>query len=155
MKNEEAVKEALIKKFGLSENLVRIQRTRRIFVDDAGQDFARILDFASGELGFSVLCAITGLDDGARYEFIYHLARPKGEMLNIKIYTPRDNSTIRTITGKFPGAEIFERELVDLLGVKVDGLGEGNRYPLSDDWPKGEYPLRKDWVSKNKKAEDK
>jgi len=155
MTREEVAKAALIKKFGFLENLVRIQRERRIFIDDAGQDFDRILDFASEDLGFSVLCAITGSDDGKRYEFIYHMARPKGDMLNIKIYTPRDGSRVKTITDKFPGAEIFERELTDLLGVKIDGLGEGNRYPLSDDWPEGEYPLRKDWVKKDKKPEGK
>jgi Ni,Fe-hydrogenase III component G len=45
----------------------------------------------------------------------------------------------------FVGAEIYERELVDLLGVKVEGLPSGNRYPLMDDWPKDQFPLRKDW----------
>jgi Ni,Fe-hydrogenase III component G len=34
---------------------------------------------------------------------------------------------------------------VDLLGIKVNGLASGHRYPLPDNWPKGEYPLRKDW----------
>ena len=46
---------------------------------------------------------------------------------------------------RFPAAEIYERELIDLLGAKVAGLPEGKRYPLPDDWPAGEYPLRKDW----------
>ena len=34
---------------------------------------------------------------------------------------------------------------MDLLGIKVNGLAEGQRYPLPEDWPKGDYPLRKDW----------
>ena len=41
-----------------------------------------------------------------------------------------------------------ERELMDLLGAKVEGLPAGKRYPLSDDWPTDEYPLRKDWKKK-------
>jgi len=60
---------------------------------------------------------------------------------------------IKTITDIFPPADIYERELEDLLGAKVDGLGDGKRYPLPDDWPKGEYPLRKDWKAANKKKE--
>jgi Ni,Fe-hydrogenase III component G len=34
---------------------------------------------------------------------------------------------------------------MDLLGIKVEGLPEGRRYPLPDNWPQGQYPLRKDW----------
>jgi Ni,Fe-hydrogenase III component G len=34
---------------------------------------------------------------------------------------------------------------VDLLGIQVQGLPTGNRYPLPDDWPANQYPLRKDW----------
>ncbi len=52
---------------------------------------------------------------------------------------------LKTITDYFSSAEIYERELVDLLGVRVEGLKEGKRYPLPDDWPAGQYPLRKDW----------
>ena len=29
--------------------------------------------------------------------------------------------------------------------MQVQGLPPGNRYPLPDDWPQGQYPLRKDW----------
>ena len=45
----------------------------------------------------------------------------------------------------FPGAELYERELVDMFGISVEGLPAGNRYPLPDDWPQGQHPLRKDW----------
>jgi len=34
---------------------------------------------------------------------------------------------------------------MDLFGAKVEGLPEGPRYPLPDDWPKNQFPLRKDW----------
>ena len=49
------------------------------------------------------------------------------------------------MSDRFPAAHIYERELVDLLGAKVEGLPPGNRYPLPDDWPEVQYPLRKDW----------
>ena len=59
--------------------------------------------------------------------------------------TPRANPHLPTITGVFPGAEPYERELADLLGITIDGLAPGRRYPLPDDFPAGQYPLRKDW----------
>ena len=49
------------------------------------------------------------------------------------------------MTGKFSNAEYYEKELVDLLGFRVEGLPPGPRYPLPDDWPEGQYPLRKEW----------
>ena len=69
-------------------------------------------------------------------------------MLNIRISVDRNNPVIKTITHDFPGADIYEREVMDLLGAKVEGLPPGKRYPLSDDWPTDEYPLRKDWKKK-------
>jgi membrane-bound hydrogenase subunit beta len=32
-----------------------------------------------------------------------------------------------------------------LLGAQVEGLPQSSRYPLPDNWPKGQFPLRKDW----------
>jgi Ni,Fe-hydrogenase III component G len=69
-------------------------------------------------------------------------------LINLKTSAPKENPQIKSITQYFPSAEIYERELVDLFGAKVEGLAPGNRYPLTDDWPPGEYPLRKDWKAK-------
>ncbi|MEI6093142.1 MAG: NADH-quinone oxidoreductase subunit C, partial [bacterium] len=60
-------------------------------------------------------------------------------------YAPKSNPVIKTITDTFPGGDLYERELTDLLGAKIDGLPNGIRYPLPDGWPEGQYPLRKDW----------
>jgi Ni,Fe-hydrogenase III component G len=95
-----------------------------------------------------VLCAITGLDEGQNLSVVYHLAKDDGTVLNLKTSVDKNNPVIRTITDSFSSAEVYERELVDLLGFKVEGLSKGNRYPLTDDWPKDEYPLRKDWKPK-------
>ena len=66
-------------------------------------------------------------------------------MLNLKLAVPKAKPVIKTVSGLFPGCVIYERELVDLLGAEVEGLPPGERYPLPDNWPAGQYPLRKDW----------
>jgi len=104
-----------------------------------------VFDHAVRDLGFSILCAITGLDEGGRFAFIYHIAKPDGTILNLKTSASKEGASIKTIIDAFPAADIYEREISDLLGVKVEGLAPGRRYPLPDDWPVGEYPLRKDW----------
>jgi len=147
MVNEEIVKEDLLKKFPYLEGKISIPRSRRIFVDIELAKFEEVFLFAKGELEFTHLCTITGLDEGESIGIIYHLSR-KQKLLNFKTSIPKNNPVLKSIIKYFPSAEIYERELVDLLGVKVEGLPEGYRYPLTDDWPKDEFPLRKDWKPK-------
>jgi membrane-bound hydrogenase subunit beta len=145
---EENIQSEIIKKFAFLDGKVTVQRPRRLFVDVSQEKFANLFEYAIKNLEFTILCAITGLDEGTGFGIIYHLARESGIMLNIKTTIDRGNPVLKTITGSFLCADIYERELVDLLGIKVEGLPPGNRYPLPDDWPAGEYPLRKDWKKK-------
>jgi len=146
MTREENIKQELIKKFNFSEDKIRIARARRIFLETDSRIFWQVLDYAIKQLKFDDLCTITGLDDGDKLSFIYHLDEKEGIVLSIKMSAPKDNPVIKTITSYFPSADAYERELIDLLGAKVEGLPSGNRYPLTDDWPQGQYPLRKDWT---------
>ena len=148
MTKEENIQNELIKKFGFLEGKITVRRARRIFAEVPLKNFNEVFEYALKNLSFVMLCTITGLDETQTLGFIYHIAREDGIMLNIKVSVDRNDPVIKTITGYFPGADIYERELMDLLGTKVQGLPEGTRYPLSDDWPAGEYPLRKNWKKK-------
>ncbi|MDD5085542.1 MAG: NADH-quinone oxidoreductase subunit C [Candidatus Omnitrophica bacterium] len=150
MGQEEKIREGFLAAFGYLQDKITIQRSRRIFVTVDIEKFAEVFDFAVKKLGFSVLCVITGLDEGDRLTFIYHLDDGSGVMLNLKTGVSKERPVIKTVTEYFPSAEVYERELVDLLGAKVEGLLPGYRYPLPDGWPSGEYPLRKDWIPENK-----
>lgn len=153
MSSEETIKQELISKFGYLEGKIKIQRPRRIFLETEQQNFGEIFDYAVKHLKFPHLCTISGLDEQHKLSFIYHLAQDSGVLLNLKIAVPKENAVLKTVIAYFPGAEIYERELTDLLGVKIEGLPAGHRYPLTDDWPAGQYPLRKDWkVSPPEKA---
>lgn len=153
--SQDEILQNLLKKFPFLEGKIRAPRARRIFSDDITANFDEVFNYAVKDLEFSILLTITGLDEGQRLTFIYHVARVDGNILSIKISAPKSDPIIKTIIPKFFGADIYERELVDLLGVRVEGLPEGNRYPLPDDWPKGEYPLRKDWKKPAKLEEGK
>ena len=145
MSQEEKIQQELLNKFPFLENTVRIQRARRIFAEVPYEKFGEVFDFAVKELAFCVLCALTGLDEGATFGFVYHVSDVSGIVLNIKTSLPRENPVLTSITPYFASADIYERELVDLFGIHVEGLREDKRYPLPDDWPQGQYPLRKDW----------
>ena len=144
MKEAEKIKQELLQNFNLPDETIRIQRPKRLWLETDPGKFAEIFDYAVKQAGFTFLCTITGLDEGADFGLIYHLSSDDGVMLNLKTKTPKEQP-IKTITGYFPSGAIYERELIDLLGIKVTGLPEGRHYPLPDDWPEGQHPLRKDW----------
>lgn len=153
--NAETAKNELIKKFTYLADSIKVQREKRLTAEVPYKNFADLFDYCINGIKFSILCTITGLDEGERMGFIYHLADESGTILNIKTSVPKANPVIKTVLNYFPAAEIYERELIDLLGAKVDGMPEGGRYPLPDDWPAGQYPLRKDWKQDASKEEVK
>ena len=149
MTQEEIIVQDLIKKFPILNGKASVQRIRRILAEIDGGIFEDVFSYSQQYLGFTVLCTITGLDEGPTLGFIYHMSRTDGITLSLKFSMPKDKSIIKSMVKYFPSSDIYERELIDLLGAQVEGLPEGNRYPLPDDWPKDEHPLRKDWKSKS------
>jgi len=151
MMDIQALATELSTRFALPEGAVKVQRATRLWVEVDRAMFSEVFDYTVKSLGFTILCTITGLDLGADLGFIYHLARDGGVMINLKTRCPKAES-IRTVTSYFPCADIYERELVDLFGARVEGLPTGARYPLPEDWPEGEHPLLKDWKPKTTEA---
>lgn len=142
---EEKIKNALLAKFPAMADKVTVTRPRRIFAEIPQGQFNEVFEFARTTLGLTVLCAITGLDEETHYSILYHLSRPEGIVCTFRRQVPKDAATVGSITSIFPVADVYEREIVDLLGIQVEGLAPGSRYPLPDNWPSGQYPLRKDW----------
>lgn len=145
MINANKVKKELADKFGFDTEQIRVTRARRVCLEVPYGQFRKILEHIVNVLEFRQLCTITGLDEGESLALIYHLAHTDGTVLNLKTRVPKSEPVLQTITDIFPGGTSYERELVDLLGAQVNGLPAGNRYPLPDNWPAGQYPLRKDW----------
>jgi Ni,Fe-hydrogenase III component G len=135
----------LTNKFASLKDNVKINRVRRMWVHVPAEQLGEIFDYVVKTMKFPILGAITGLDEGPTLGLIYHLARENGIVLNLSVSVPKENPVLQTVTPYFPAADVYEREVIDLLGFKIQGLPAGDRYPLTDDWPVGQYPLRKDW----------
>ncbi|HEX7622277.1 MAG TPA: NADH-quinone oxidoreductase subunit C [Anaeromyxobacteraceae bacterium] len=136
---------ALAARFPALAGQVTSPRGRRVFAEPAPEGFREVFDFAVAELGFDRLVAITGMDEKTSLVALYALSRPDGTILGLRRRVPREAPVLASVTDRFPGAANYERELDDLLGFEVTDLPPGKRYPLPDDWPKDEKPLRKDW----------
>lgn len=141
--NEEKIKSALEAQFkGAVTNAV-VQRKNRVWAE---LEAARLPEAAAWLKagGFDYLATITGFDEGENLGAWYHFTDTH-MIVNLKVKTPRANPTLPSVLAVYPGALSYERELEDMFGIKVPGLPPGRRYPLPDDFPTDQYPLRKDW----------
>ena len=140
---EKELKKLLEDKFGAGVSAVNVRRARRVWLEAAPEKLVEILEFLKAA-GYNHISTITGFDEGENLGAFYH-ATDTHIIATIKAKTPLAAPKLPTVTGIFPGAISYERELEDLLGIKIEGLPPGRRYPLSDDFPKDQYPLRKNW----------
>ena len=91
----------------------------------------------------TMLSTISGVDLGNEIELNYHMACDGTVTLKNKV--PREKPVTQTITDILPGANLYEREVFDLLGVVFEGHPNLKRLLLPETWPQGNYPLRRDW----------
>src|SRR5208283_3436407 len=91
----------------------------------------------------TAITAITGLDLGANLGVLYHI-RTSNAFITIRAEVPKDNPKIQTITDIISGAVFHELEVSDLFGVVFEGNLLSGHFVLSEYWPEGVYPLRKD-----------
>lgn len=121
---------------------VRIVGERRVFATVGHERFREVLE-ALRRKGVQHLSTISGVDRGTHISVVYHFGcRPC--LLSVRVDLPPDRPEISTLTDLFPGAEIYERDLMEMLGVKVLEHPDPRRFFLPDDWPEGVYPLRKE-----------
>lgn len=118
---------------------------RRIFLRVAPVELLNTVRLLHDEYGFWFVSTISGLDAGDDFEILYHFAG-KETVLNLRVSVPKTDPRIDSITPVIPGAILYERELQDMFGVVVDGIPDPRPLLLSDDWPAGQHPLRKDWT---------
>ncbi|MCU4717496.1 NADH-quinone oxidoreductase subunit C [Halapricum hydrolyticum] len=102
------------------------------------------------EAEISHLVTITGVDAGEEIDILYHL-RPRAKTVEndgtrtvtLQVSLPKDDPRLRTVTDRIPGASMYERELIDMLGIEVVDHPNPERLLLPDDW-EGGSPLRVD-----------
>ena len=116
----------------------------RINVKIAREQLLAVLTYLKEQLGFTHLATISGVDLGENFEVVYHMASSMATV-NVRILTPRSDPKIPSVCAVIPGAILYERELQDMFGLVVENIPDPRPLLLADDWPAGEYPLRKDW----------
>jgi NADH-quinone oxidoreductase subunit C len=118
---------------------------RRLFLKVAPEHLVAVVTRLRDAFGLVFLSTISGVDFGATFEIIYHFSTPEQDY-NLRTEIPKDHPHVDSITPVIPGAILYEREIQDMFGIVVDGIPDGRRLVLPDDWPDGQFPLRKDWT---------
>jgi len=128
-------------RFGPGEQ-VRSNRIRITMEPSAIRDAVKA---AQEKLSCERLIAISTADNGRTLELIYHFTGPHRTVVSLATWLPRDSPETETVSDILPPAGIYERQIHDLFGIAFRGHPGLNRLMLNEDWPEGEYPLRKDW----------
>jgi NADH:ubiquinone oxidoreductase subunit C len=123
---------------------VSVAAPLRINVKVAREQLLPVLTYLKEQFGFTHMATISGVDLGESFEVIYHLASNLATV-NVRILTPRNAPKIPSTCSVIHGAILYERELQDMFGLVVENIPDPRPLLLADDWPAGEYPLRKDW----------
>lgn len=79
-------------------------------------------------------------------ELLYHFGN-KAAVLTLRTSVHYSAPEIRSICNIIPAATLYERELAEMLGVRLAGTPNTDRLLLPDDWPDGVFPLRKSFKS--------
>jgi NADH:ubiquinone oxidoreductase subunit C len=102
---------------------------------------------AAFDAGYDTFVDLTAVDhfaDAPRFEVVVNIiSMTEVERLIITTRVPYDSPTVPTLTGVYVGANFFEREAYDLLGVVFEGHPDLTRILLPDEWVG--HPLRKDY----------
>jgi Ni,Fe-hydrogenase III component G len=131
----------------IRDKLIDIEQkaNKRIFLLCERENSYAVNKFLFENLGLRFVI-MTGIDSEDCFEILYHYANDEtGCFVTIKAFIrDREQPEIESITPMLPAAEWIEREIHDVLGIGFRNHPNMRRLILSDDWPEGVYPLRKE-----------
>ena len=146
MEKENKVIAQIIQRFPVLEERINIKQPLCLVMRPlVRRDFEKVFYFVTHDMDFDFLHVIIGVDEGSDIMIIYTLSNHDKVTLMLKEKVSKGNPLIKSVCDQFPSAYWYERELMDMLGLVLEGIPEGPRYPLPDNWPAGNHPLRKVW----------
>jgi NADH-quinone oxidoreductase subunit D/NADH-quinone oxidoreductase subunit C/D len=110
------------------------------------ENLIEVATYIRDEMGYDFLANLCGVDylPENKMEVVYNVFRTTGGRgLTFKVQTPRDSSSVPSLTPVYPGADFQERETWDLLGIRFEGHPDLRRILMWEGF--NGHPLRKDW----------
>ncbi len=123
---------------------LKVPRTKKAYIFLKPERHRDAVSLLLKKVADTELSTITGVDLGNEIELNYHMVCEG--TITLKNSVPKEKPVTKTITDILPGANLYEREVFDLLGVDFEGHPNLERLLLPENWPQGNYPLRRDWT---------
>ena len=99
---------------------------------------------AAGYNFFEDLTAVDWYPQEPRFQLSYHIVSHRlKERVRLAVRLDSADLTLDSITPAWPAANFYEREVLDLFGIRFGGHPRLTRIMMPDDW--AGHPLRKDY----------
>jgi len=125
---------------------------KRVYVEVKPESIIKVASYIFKDLGARFSIA-SGVDVRSHMEILYHfILEDINLMVTLRVNLDKSKLEVDSLTSVFEGANWIEREIHELLGISFKGHPDLRKLLLSDDWPEGVYPLRRDYKEWDKKA---
>jgi Ni,Fe-hydrogenase III component G len=152
MMNRQELLQTLRERFADAITGVYEKSAKRVYIQIKADSIVRMSEFLFKEIGARFNIA-SGVDGRNQMEILYHFTVEDIDLvISLRVTLPKTKLEIDSLTSVFTAAHWIEREIHELLGVNFVGHPQLTRLLLSEDWPEGVYPLRKDYQEWDPKA---
>lgn len=119
---------------------------QRLFIDIKRQALIKTSEILIGQgARYQVATGYDARKSGQGFALVHSFAFDQDSLIvAVRAFAPEENPEFDSLTPYLPGAGWAEREYIDLLGLRFKDHPEPKRLVLSDDWPAGIHPLRRD-----------
>ncbi len=125
---------------------------KRVYIEIKPDSIREVAKYIFKDLGARFNIA-SGVDTREYMEILYHFTFEDINLLiSFRVKLKKSKLEIDSLAPIFEGANWIEREIHELLGINFKGHPDLRKLLLPENWPKGVYPLRRDYKEWDKKA---
>jgi len=136
------------------KNIIEVidRSPKRLYIEINPKSIREIARYMFRDLGARFNIA-SGVDLRNHMEILYHFTLEDINLvISFRVKLDKSNLEIDSLAPLFEAGNWIEREIHELLGINFKGHPDLRRLLLPDEWPKGVYPLRRDYKEWDKKA---
>jgi len=117
----------------------------RIYVDIASKDLPDFSSYLFNDLKARFIIASAVDTPRGGIEILYHFDFFRlPQIISLRVFLKKPDLKIESLTSIMKGADWIEREIAELFGVTFLNHPNPVHLLLPEDWPEGNYPLRRD-----------
>jgi len=126
---------------------VKVHNKQRVYFTVDRETSIPLCRYLFEDRGFRFSTA-TAIDTRDCFEILYHLSNDKtGVFYTVKAQIPKDEPWQESLGQYYPAFKWIEREIMELMGIEFKNHPDPRPLLTAEDWPKGKYPLRRDYES--------